>query len=83
VSCAQLLKIYRRRADHLRRYNTPHAQELRADVLDLCDALANTSEEDCQIWTFSSPPNSDYTIFEGAETGRILGCVFAKDKRLT
>jgi hypothetical protein len=83
VSCEQLLNIYRRRADHLRRYNTPHARDLREDVLALCNALAAATDEYCRLWNFSSPPNSDYMIFEGAETGCILGCVFARDKRLT
>jgi len=35
ASCARLLKIYRRRADLLRRYETPHAQQLHDDVLAL------------------------------------------------
>jgi len=83
VSCEQLLNIYRRRADHLRTYDTPHAQQLREDILSLCNALAAATDEHCRLWNFSSAPNSDYAIFEGAETGRILGCVFAKDKRLT
>jgi hypothetical protein len=83
VTCEQLLNIYRRRADHLRTYDTPHARQLREDVLALCDALAAATDNHCRLWNFSSPPNCDYAIFEGAETGRILGCVFAKDKRLT
>src|SRR6185369_142400 len=82
VSCEHLLNIYRRRANHLLRYTTSHAQQLRDDVLALCDALANTRDEHCRLWSFSSP-DSDYTVFEGAETGRILGSVLAKDKRLT
>jgi len=83
VSCRDLLKIYRRRADHLRRFATPHARELRDDVLALCDGLATTRDENCRLWNFSSPPNCEYTVFEGAETGRILGCVLAKNKLLT
>jgi len=83
VSCRDLLKIYRRRADHLRRFTTPHARELRDDVLALCDGLATTRDENCRLWNFSSPPNCEYTVFEGAETGRILGCVLAKNKLLT
>jgi len=83
VSCGHLLNIYRRRANHLQRYATSYAQQLRDDVVALCDALASTGDEHCRLWSFSSSPDSDYTVFEGAETGRILGCVFAKDKRLT
>src|SRR5262245_59673223 len=83
VSCAHLLTIYRGRADHLRTFATPHAHQLRDDVLALCDGLATTQDENCRLWNFSSPSNCDYTVFEGAETGRILGCVFAKNKLLT
>jgi hypothetical protein len=83
VSCRDLLSIYRRRADHLQKFATPHAHQLRDDVLALCEGLATTQDENCRLWNFSSPPNSDYTVFEGAETGRILGCVLAKNKLLT
>ena len=83
IACTHLLTIYRRRAEHLRQYDTPYARELRDDTLDLCDALAQTSNAHCRIWHFALPPNSDFTVFEGAESGEILGCVFAKDKRLT
>jgi hypothetical protein len=83
LPCAQLMRIYRRRAQHLRRYSTAHAQQLRDDVAALCDALVKASDENCLLWVFSWAPNSDYTVFEGAETGLILGCVLARDKRLT
>jgi len=83
VPCEQLLNIYRRRADHLRTHDTPHARQLREDVLALCNALAAATDEHCRLWEFSSSPNSRYAIFVGAETGSILGCVLAKDKRLT
>src|ERR1051325_297211 len=66
VSCRDLLRIYRRRADHLRTFATPHARQLRDDVLVLCDGLATTQDENCRLWNFSSPPNCDYTVFEGA-----------------
>lgn len=83
VPRANLLNIYRRRAEHLQHYSTAHAQQLRDDVVALCNALATTSDESCRLWIFSVPPNSGYTVFEGMDTGRILGCVFGKDKRLT
>ena len=83
VACTDLLKIYRRRAEHLRQYDTPYARELRDDTLNLCEALAKTSNTHCRIWGFALPSHSDFTVFEGTENGEILGCVFANDKRLT
>jgi predicted component of type VI protein secretion system len=56
ASCARLLKIYRRRADLLRRYETPHAQQLHDDVLALCGALATTPDEHCQLGRFHHYP---------------------------
>lgn len=82
VTCTHLLKIYRRRAEHLQQYDTPYARELRDDTLALCDALAKTSNTQCRILGFALPPHSDFTVFEGAETGEILGCMCANDKRL-
>jgi hypothetical protein len=83
VPCTHLLKIYRRRAEHLLQFDTPYTRELRGDTLDLCDALTKTSNAHCRIWGFALSPHSDFTVFEGAENGEILGCVFANDERLT
>ena len=82
LPCSHFLHIYRRRAEHLRRFDAPHAQRLREDALALCEELAKTPDEICRLWVFSLPPYSDYTVFEGAESGRILGCLFTVDKRL-
>jgi hypothetical protein len=83
VACTHLLNIYRRRAEHLRQFDTTYAHDLRNDTLDLCDVLSKTSDAHCRMWHFALPPNSDFTVFEGADSGEILGCLFGKDKRLT
>lgn len=81
-SCRHFLSIYRIRAEHLRQFDTPHAQRLREDALALCEELAKTPDEVCRLWRFSLPPHSFYIVFEGAESGRILGCILGADKLL-
>ena len=82
VSCGHLLNVYRRRAKHLLRYNTPHAQMLRDDTLALCDELERRPNDNCIVRSFSRPPYSVFMVVEAAENGVILGCLFGADKRL-
>ena len=81
LPCKHFLRIYRIRAEHLQQYATPHAESLLADVLALCEELGRTPDEMCRLWNFSMPPYSDLAVFEGAESDRVLGCIFAVDKR--
>jgi hypothetical protein len=81
LTCKHYLDIYRRRLSHLQRFTTPHAQSLKEDTAVLCEGLAVAQDETCRLWVFEMPPHHSFAVFEGAQTGRVLGCIFAADKR--
>lgn len=82
LSCSHLLSIYRRRAEHLKRFNSPYSETLQDDTLALCEELSGNLDEGCLIWIFAMPPNSKFIVFEGTQRKRILGCLYAFDRQL-
>jgi len=82
LPCSHYFAIYQRRAKLLEKCTTDHGRNLRADALALCDALANSPDEPVMIWSFTQAPYFDYSVFEGATSHHILGCVFGVDDRL-
>jgi len=81
VATSHLLRTYRRRAEHLKQFGSLHAQDVRDDVVALCDELEKTSEECVLLWMFSMPLHFDYSVFEGGRLHEILGCILGVDKR--
>lgn len=82
LPCSHLVHIYRRRADHLRQFSSPHAACVTADVLALLAELERSPEEPCGLWGFSLSPHFKFSIFEGLTSQRILGCIRGVDDRL-
>ncbi len=78
-----LLRTYRRRAEHLGRFSTPHAEQLRADVLAFCTALEALPPE-CPIVCCSIDLNDgrSLVLFERADTNGLLGILRTVDRRM-
>ena len=82
VSSSHLLRVYRRRAEHLKGLSTQRAQSIYSDVVTLCETLEKAEDEEVQLWLFSMPPYFEYSVFEGSGSGKILSCILAVDRRL-
>lgn len=81
MPCAVVLRIYKRRAEHLRSLGL-EGKELLTDVTALCEELEKRPDELIQGWTFEMPPHYLWYVFEGVNSKRILGCSLGVDKRL-
>ena len=81
LPCQHFLLIYRRRSEHLGKYGSDHARNLRADALAFCEELEKTPDELVRFWTFEQPPK-DFIVFEGINSGRVLGCLRTVSKLL-
>ena len=81
VPTDRLLQIYQRRAEHLKQFDSPHAQHSCEDVLALCEELKRVPDESVQFWSFSKPPHFEYSVFESSKSHEILGCILGVDKR--
>ena len=81
MPCAVVLKIYKRRAEHLRSLGS-EGEALLADVTALCEQLEEVPDELIQGWIFEMPPHHLFYVFEGINSQRILGCSFGMDKTL-
>lgn len=78
------LDIYQRRAEHLQQFQTDHSKRLRNDVLEFVEHMLEIPDQRiCGRWSFSKEPNITFSVFESTDTGRIIGCIKAVDKRLT
>jgi hypothetical protein len=79
----ELLRTYRRRAEHLRAFSTPHAEQLRADVLGFCAALEALPPE-CPIVSCSLELDDGRSIvlFERADTNELIGILRTVDRRM-
>jgi hypothetical protein len=80
VPSSELLDIYGRRAKHLMKYKSNHAQRLRGEVLIFLDNLEKLSNEKVKFWSFSKDEASSYDIFEGVNSQKILGCFLTVSK---
>jgi hypothetical protein len=74
VSCSSLLGIYRGRAQHLKKFNTPHANALQADTKAFCRNLEITAVEQCRMWNIEGL-GFDFLVIVEDGTNKILGCL--------
>jgi hypothetical protein len=81
IPCDAVLRIYRRRAEHLKTLG-PEDKELLEDVTALCEQLDKAPGEMIQGWTFEMAAHFLFYVFEGVNSKRIPGCSFGVDKRL-
>ncbi len=79
----ELLRTYRLRAEHLGRFSTPHAEQLRTDIVAFCAALEALPPE-CPIECCSLDLNDgrSLVLFERADTHGLLGILRTVDRRM-
>jgi hypothetical protein len=75
ASCDEALSIYQTRAEHLARYATSHAIDLRGEVLDFCEKLGSCSGQKFRWWLFRLENGVRYAFAEHAETRALLGAL--------
>ncbi len=63
------------------RNNSNHARRLVADTLNFIDELEKVPNDKVSSWNFSTNESSDFTLFEGINSQKILGCILTVDKR--
>jgi hypothetical protein len=83
IPASNLIDIYTRRARRLSKYDTEHSRGILGDVRELIENLSLNPDELVRLWGFVKEPNIVYAVLEGTIAGMILGCVRAKDSRLT
>jgi hypothetical protein len=75
VGCDELLPTYRVRAKTLRRFQTPHAIELRREVEGFCSRLAASRGKSAQFFGFRLPENVHYLFVERTDTYELLAAM--------
>ncbi|HEV8593519.1 MAG TPA: hypothetical protein VGQ55_15550 [Pyrinomonadaceae bacterium] len=81
--CRHFLGIYQRRAEHLNKFQTEHAERLRKDVLEFVENMQKAPDQRLKSWTFTKKPNMLFSVFESTDLTQIFGCIKALDTRLT
>lgn len=80
------LSLYKIRRDNLQtKYEGQHTEltrELCADLEVLCRGLNESSDPNCDLWTFEEEPYFHYCVFIGRPSRQVLGCFRAVDNRL-
>ena len=76
VPSEQLIGTYGIKAKSAARYNSTHARRLVSDTLDFLDELKGLDGEQINFWHFCVSESSQYLLFEGVKSERILGCIF-------
>ncbi len=80
------ISIYKIRRDRLSNEydgkHTEHTQALCADLEVLCRGLNESSDPNCDLWTFAEEPYFQYCVFVGRPSRKVLGCFRAVDNRL-
>jgi hypothetical protein len=77
-----LLDIYQHRANRLaQREKGIHAERLVKDTLVFCENLAKLPNEKVRFWHLKIDDIWGYTVFEGIQIKKILGCILTADKR--
>jgi hypothetical protein len=82
VSRADLLEIYRHRAELLLRLKTADAVRLRQEVLALCRGLETLSEDRCRWWRFVGNDGASYAFLEAAGTKDLIASLHSWDARI-
>ena len=81
VPSESLLETYLVKAKVVAGHVGEHARRLASDTAAFIEELTKVSREKVNFWHFSVNESSGYTLFEGEDCGRILGCIFTVDRR--
>ncbi len=82
VFSQSLLEIYQHRANGLaQREKGIHSERLVKDTLAFCENLAKFPDDRVSFWRLRIDNVWSYTVFEGTESKKILGCILTADRR--
>ena len=77
-----LLEVYQYRANGLaQREKGCHAKRLVKDTLAFCENLAKSPNDKVGFWHLKIDDVWGYTVFEGVESNKVLGCILTADRR--
>ena len=80
VPSKQMLDIYKVRERLLGRKRSKHAQRLRNEVLMYINELEQAPNDKVNFWLFSINDSSQYIVFEGVNSQKVLGCLLIVSK---
>lgn len=83
VPSRSMLETYKRRSRHVGQLalQSRHAKQMVRDIDAYVSELENAPADEIMLWSVSVDSKSHYSVFEGVSSGRILGCVYAVDRR--
>jgi hypothetical protein len=81
VPAEELVGIYKIKVKSAARHDSNHSRRLVADTLNFIDELEKVPEDKVNFWHFSIDEPSGFTVFEGVNSQKILGCILTVDKR--
>jgi hypothetical protein len=74
VNSDEIASIYKRRAKHLERFQTPHANQLSVSVRELLTNLEEVEGVPVSFCEVSTKHEHSFSLFVSIDTGKILGC---------
>lgn len=81
VSAEELAGNYKIKVKSAARHNSEHAHRLVRDTLKFVNDLEKVPNDKVNFWHFSVDESSGYTVFEGVNSQKILGCILTVDRR--
>jgi hypothetical protein len=78
----ELREVYSWRAKHLSKFSSEHGRRLARETAAFADALQQTSESECTVWSAEGVDAEMLVVFEGAASKALLGCMRVFDDRL-
>ncbi len=81
VSAEELAGTYKIKAQIAGRNNSNHARRLVNDTLLFVSELEKVPNDKVNFWHFGIDEVAGFTVFEGVNSQKILGCILNVDKR--
>lgn len=83
VPAASMLEIYKRRSRHVGQFaeKSIHASRMVRDIDAYVSQLENATDDVIELWQVTVDRRWRYSIFEGKLAEKILGCIYAADRR--
>jgi hypothetical protein len=76
MGAAHLLAIFKRRANHLRKYSSPHAVQLRVAMSQFCDSLRTLAPDSVVLGSqIEFDEGRSILLAERADTLELIGCL--------
>ena len=75
LSCEELLSIYRGRANHLGKYGSEHAKQLKLSTDEFCVNLENNQGKNCRFYTLKGKLKHQYKLIILVDADELIGCL--------